>query len=286
MARTIAVIAQTMIDAKTAESNLNGLTSTSQTSTWRLWIFIVATAINILEQFQDVFRTEMEALSSALKPGTPQWVQDRTFKFQYDATTPQVVTIVDATIVYPVENDALKIVTRCSVNTGANKVVNIKVAKNTSPTNTAPIALSAPEASALLSYWGLIGFAGITYNIINKDADKIGIVADIYYNGQYSSTIQADTILALNNYLASIPFDGNVSVLGIEDALQNVLGISDFKLNTLSGRADVTPFASRVKFYDLATSVNLRKYQTNAGYCVEETTAGQDFATTLTFIAV
>lgn len=286
MARTIAVIAQTMFDAKAAESNLNGLTSTSQTSTWRLWIYIVAACINVFEQLQDVFRTELEDLSLTLVPATPQWVQDRTFKFQYDTTNPQILTIVDTTLVYPTINTSYQIVTRCSVSVGANKICYIKVAKATSTTDFTPIPLSAGEESSLISYWALIGIAGITYTIINKDADKIGIVADIYYQGQYASTIQADVIAALDAYLAAIPFDGYVKVLSIEDTLQSVAGVSDFKINTISGRADIIPFASRLKFYDLATSVNIRKYSTSAGYCIQETTSGQTFADTLNFIAI
>jgi len=286
MARSIAVISQTMLDAKSAETNLSGLTSTSQTSTWRLWVYIVAACINVFEVLQDVFRAELEALSLTLVPGTPQWVQDRTFTFQYDATIPQVIAVTDTQLVYPTINDAYKIVTRCSVTTGSNKIVNIKVAKATSTTDTTPIPLVAGEESSLASYWALIGFAGITYNIINKDSDKISIVGDIYYKGQYSATIQADVIAALDAYLAAIPFDGIVKVLSIEDALQNVSGVSDFKLSTIAGRADVTPYGSRVKFFDLATAVNSRTYSTNAGYCVQETTALCTFADTLTFIAI
>ncbi len=286
MARTIAVISQTMFTAKASESSLNGLTSASQTSTWRLWVYIVAACINVFEQLQDVFKAELESISDSAIPGTPQWVQDRTFRFQYDATIPQVVTIVDTELVYPTVNDAFKIVTRCSVTTGASKIVNIKVAKATSTTDTTPIPLSAPQESSLEGYWALIGFAGIDYNIINLNPDKIGIVGDIYYKGQYSATIQADVIAALKAYLAAIPFDGSVKYLSIEDALQNVIGVSDVKITTVSGRASTTAFSSRYKFFDLPTSVNYRTYSTSAGYCVEETQSGQTFADTLTFIAI
>lgn len=284
MARTIAVIMQSMLEAKAAESTLSGLTSTSQTAIWRLWIYIVASCINIFEQLQDVFRTEIETISANAISGTPQWVQDKTFKFQYSATVPQIVEVVDSTIVYPVVNESLRIVTRCSVSISSIGVVNIKVAKATSTTDDTPIPLAALEESSLNSYWDLIGFAGINYDIINLDPDLIGITADIYYDGQYASTIQSDTITALENYLASIPFDGYVNVLAIEDALQNVPGISDVKLTTVSGRADATPFASRVKFFDLPTGVNIRRYSTSAGYCIQETQAGNTFADTLTFI--
>ena len=142
------------------------------------------------------------------------------------------------------------------------------------------------EVNALTSYWALIGFAGISYSIINKTSDKISISGEIFYKGQYSATIQADVIAALNTYLAAIPFDGIVKVLSVEDTLQNVVGVVDFKLTTIGGRADVTPFASRVKFFDLATSVNFRTYSTAAGYCIQETTVGQTFANTLTFTAI
>ena len=286
MARSIAVISQTMFDAKAADPNLAGLTSTSQTSTWRLWVYIVAACINVFELLQDVFRQELEALSITLVPGTPQWVQEKTFYFQYDTTIPQVISVVNTQLIYPIVNNAYNIVTRCSVTTGSNKIVNIKVARATSTTDSTPIQLSALQESSLTSYWALIGFAGVTYKIINKASDKISISGDIYYKGQYSATIQADVIKALDEYLAAIQFDGNVKVLSIEDTLQNVIGVSDFKLTTISGRADTTPFSSRVKFFDLATAVNLRTYSTNAGYCVQETTAGQTFANTLNFIAI
>lgn len=286
MARSISVIAQTMFNAKAAEANLAGLTSTSQTSTWRLWIYIVASCINVLEQFQDAFKIELEAIATAAVPGTPQWVQDRTFRFQYDATTPEVLTIVDTEFVYATVDESKQIVTRCSVLTSTNRNVNIKVAKATSTTDDTPTQLAALEETALIGYWDLIGFAGINYNIINLVSDKIGIVGEIFYSGQYSATIQADVIAALTSYLANIPFDGSVKVLSIEDALQGVTGVSDFKLTAISGRANSTAFASRVKIYDLATGVNVRTYSTWAGYAVEEDTAGQDWATTLTFTAI
>lgn len=284
MARSVTTIAQSMFEAKAANSNLSGLTSTSQTAIWRLWIYIVAACINVLEQLQDVFRSELETISANARPGTPQWVQNKTFNFQYSATVPQIVQVVDSELVYPTDDDTLKIVTRCSVITSANGEVNIKVAKATSSSDTTPIPLAALEKSSLESYWDIIGFAGINYKIINLSPDLIGVTADIYYDGQYASTIQADAITALNNYLASIPFDGYVSVLSIEDALQKVAGIVDVKLNTISGRASTTSFGSRILFYDLATSINNRRYSTAAGYCKQEIQSGATFADTLTFI--
>jgi hypothetical protein len=285
MARTINTIAQTMFVAKAAEPELDKLNSTSKVSTWRLWIYIVAACINVFEQILDVFKTEMETIAANAIPGTEPWVQDRTFHFQYSPTVTQFVQIVNNKIVYPVEDDALKIIKRCSVTTLPTKVVQIKVAKATSATDPTPTQLNGIEKNALISFWNLIGFAGIEYSIVTLLPDRIGVIGDIYYSGQYSPTISATVIDGINSYLANIAFNGNVNIQLLEDAIRKVPGITDVKLSTVSGRAQATAFSSRNKFFDLPTSVNNRNYFTAAGYCIEEDTAGQTFADTLTFKA-
>jgi hypothetical protein len=287
MSRSINTIAQQMLDAKAADSNLNGLTSNSKVAIWRLWIYIVAACINVFEQLMDAYKTEIEAIADTAIPGTPQWVKDRTFRFQYDATVPQVLEVNDdLTLSYETEDDTKKIVTRCSVTQGVSKTVSIKVAKATSITNDAPTQLTTPEYNSLVGYWNLIGFAGLTYNVINKVSDKVSVTATIYYQGQYAATIQSDVESAIKNYIAAIPFDGKIRVSKIEDAIQAVIGVSDLKINTIQARDNDTVFASGTKVYDLATGVNLIQYQMIAGYAVEEDTTSYTFADTITYVAL
>jgi len=286
MARSINVIQQQILDAKAADSNLNGLTSNSKVAIWRLWVYIVAVCINIFEQLMDAYKIEIEAIADTAIPGTPQWVKDRTLRFQYDATVPQVLEInSDLTLSYEVEDDTKRIVTRCSVTQGISKAVSIKVAKATSITDDTPIALTTPEYNSLVGYWNLIGFAGLTYNIINKSSDKIGVTGTIYYKGQYSSTIQQDVENAIKNYLAEIPFDGKVRISKIEDAIQAVTGVNDLKIDTVRARDNDTVYDSGVKIYDLATGVNYVTYQMVAGYAIPETTTSYTLADTLTYVA-
>lgn len=286
MARSVNTIAQQMIDAKNADTNLLGLTSNSKVAIWYLWIYIVASCVNVLEQLMDLFKSEVEEIAATAIPATPQWVKDRTLKFQYDATVPQILTINDdMTISYEEIDTTKRIVTRCSVTTGSSKIVSIKVAKATSATDDTPTQLTTPEYNSLVSYWDLIGFAGITYLVRNLASDKISITATIYYNGQYSATIANDVKTALKQYFASIPFDGKLRVSKIEDTIQNVTGVNDLKIEQVTGRDDGTLYASAVKIYDLATSVNLVSYQLVAGYCVEETTTNYTFDDLLTFVA-
>ena len=67
-----------------------------------------------------------------------------------------------------------------------------------------------------------------------------------------------------------------VRVSAVQDAIQAVEGVIDVKINSVKARSDATPFPQ-------ATLVNV-KYTTFAGYIVEETTAGETFTDTLSFI--
>jgi hypothetical protein len=275
MARSIAVIKQQLIDQKNAEPALSGLTSISQTAIWNLWFFIQAFAINAFEQLQDLYKTELESIADAAIPNTDAWVQKKAFDWQYGDTI-QLINLVPT---YTIINSEKKIVTRCSVVTDNNRICQIKVAKSDPPTK-----LSSLELSSIQSYYNIIGNAGIAYNIISDFADKIEIVADVYYDGQYSSTIADSTKLALSNYLKNIPFDGIIYVSKIEDSLQAVTGIKDVKLTAINTRRDAQGYGTGTVLYNLSTGTNARSYQTYAGYIVEETTATHTFSDTINYI--
>ena len=275
MARSIAVIKQQLIDQKNAEPALSGLTSISQTAIWNLWFFIQAFAINAFEQLQDLYKTELESIADAAIPNTDAWVQKKAFDWQYGDT----IQLIDLVPTYTIINSEKKIVTRCSVVTDNNRICQIKVAKSDPPTK-----LSSLELSSIQSYYNIIGNAGIAYNIISDFADKIEIVADVYYDGQYSSTIADSTKLALSNYLKNIPFDGIIYVSKIEDSLQAVTGIKDVKLTAINTRRDAQGYGTGTVLYNLSTGTNARSYQTYAGYIVEETTATHTFSDTINYI--
>lgn len=280
MARTIETIAQTMFTAKAADTNLNGLTSTSQTSIWRLWIYIVAACINVFEQLQDLFKVEIEEIAQSARPGTDEWWQAQLFKFQYDSVTAQTLELVDLSPQYVVENENLRIITRCSVSTDSDKTVNLKVAKSDPPE-----PLSAPELTSLGGYIQVIDWAGIYYNVISADADKVMIQAEVYCDAQYFPVIQTTVEAALNTYLSNVPFDGRIRVAEIEDAIQSVSGVVDVKILTIKARPDLTSYGSATVVFDLATGVNNRYYSSYAGYLLEEDTATHTFADSITYIS-
>jgi hypothetical protein len=277
MARTVAQIKQSMLDAKNADPTLSTLTSTSQTAKWNLYYFIVASCIAIFEQLQDLFKTDLEAIASTAAPSTPQWTRNKVLKFQTgDVAELNTTTFV---IEYPTVNVANQILTRCAVVTAPNRTVLIKVAKSDPP-----VPVSVGELAELQSYIETFNPAGIAFTLINENSDKMEVAATIYYNGQYSAVISTNVVAALNNYMATLPFNGVISTQAVVDAMQAVEGVISVSLTRILVRKHSVAYGAGVTLYNLSTGVDAVQYQTIAGYVVEETTATHTFADTLSYI--
>jgi hypothetical protein len=278
MARSISTIIALMDAEQAAQTGLSGLNSVSNSAIYTLWKYVIAAQIYLQETLWDIFKTDLETVISKAAVGTSAWLQDRVLKFQYDATTPQVVAVdSDYAINYTTIDATKRIITRCAINQTSQRVVLVKVAKSEPP---AP--LSVTELSSLNGYLDDILFAGVNYVATSLDSDKLYLKANIYYDGQYSATISSSVITAINTYLAALPFDGKVRLMSIVDAIQSVLGVNDVVLEDVAIRANLTAFASKTYLVQSKTTL-IPLYQLYAGYIVGETTAGNTFTDTLTF---
>ena len=280
MSRSIQVIQQQIIDSKDAQAALSELDSPSQVAIWKVWTFIQAVAINLLEQVIDIYKIAFEAKIAKAGVGTQGWIGDRVLEFQSGDN----VVVTNGIIAYPVVDTTKRILTRVSVTQDSNRQVKIKVAKSEPP-----VALSGAELLELQFYGLQIHFEGTQWVFISGDSDKLYILGTVYYNGQYAANIQANVIAAIDSYLASLSsvtdFDGTVLVSAIEATILTVPGVTDVNITQIAARADGTAWASRTIIYDLPTSVNLRSYITTTGYIVQETDSGHTFTDSLTFTA-
>ena len=126
----------------------------------RLICYTVAISQALMEQLQDLFRQNIELTVSKAAAASALWVQDKMFKFQYSATNPQIIALINTVPTYAVVDPTLLLITACSVTTDVSNSVNIKVAKG-NPL----VALAAPEISSAQGYINIIGIAGINYNV-------------------------------------------------------------------------------------------------------------------------
>lgn len=279
MARQISEIQQQMLDNIAADTTLGTLlTSTSKRAIYRLFTYIVAVAINALEQLIDIFTATVEDIATKAAPATSSWLQNQILKFQYSATTPQVIQLINYAPAYPLVDETLRIISRCSVTTNLSSSVLIKVA-----TGTTPAALSAPQLSALQSYVSQIGIAGVNYSVTSDTSDKLFVQANVYYLGQYSAVISANVVAAIEAYLSAIPFNGQVKITDIEDAITGVEGVTDVVLVNVRARGNSTAFSSGSFLVQNQQTIG-RLWSTVAGYIVGETTSGNTLTDSLTFI--
>ena len=285
MARTVNEIYTYITTQLTTEFATAGVvidpTKWSKRNLLRLTCFVVATAMALWEQLADVSIAEMSAIRDSTAASTKKWLQYKMFQFQYSATDPQNLQIINGVPAYPTTNTALQIIKGCSVNTTSNNNVIIKVAKSNPLT-----ALSTSEKSAAQGYINQIGTAGIVYQVVSLPADKLIIFADIYYNGTYSAVIQQAVIDALNTFLTTLAqekFDGFLYALDIERTIRGVEGVNDVVVSDLEARQDSQALGFGIVLIS-SNDLLIRRYQAYAGYIVQETFTNFTFADTLTFI--
>ena len=279
MARTIEQIQASIITDIQATPELAQANSTSRRAIWRLFAYVQAGAILLLEQIIDVFTTENDIKISKAIPATASWLNAKVFEFQYSATNPQIVELVDFAPSYPVVDASLRLISRCSVVTTISNQVIVKVAKNDPP-----VALSSPELSSLQSYINQIGIVGVNYNCQSLTSDKLFIEGEIYFDGQYSTVIAGTVINAINVFLSTLSFNGVLKISDIEIVIRNVIGVNDVLIKNLKMRSDATAFVDGTFLIQNNTVIS-RLFPTVSGYVAQETTAGQTFTDKLTFIA-
>lgn len=271
MARSIEQIQANIILDVQAQPELSGtLTNNSRRAIWRLFTFVQASAILILEQIIDVFRAENEVVINQAIPATPSWISKKAFEFQYSAVTPQVIQLDNFYPVYPVIDANLRIVTRCSVQTTISNKVIIKTAKLEPP-----VALTSLELASLQSYINLIGIAGVNYVCFSTEADRVYIDASIYYDGQYSTVIEGTVNNAINVFLSKLPFNGQLKISDLEFSIRNITGVNDVLVNNIIIRPNTTPFANGTYLVQNKTVVS-RLFQTISGYVVLEDTVSNN----------
>lgn len=290
MARTVAQIQATIVAAIAADGTLpaairaqaaafdpNASLSTSRRAWWLLMTYVVASAQGVEEQLMDSFKADIELLAATVPPGTPPWVQSKILQFQYDETNPQIIQLIDLVPQYLPVIVEDQIITRCSVTTDLSGNVTIKVAKKNPP-----VALTVDELAALQDYINTIGFAGITYTCTTANADQLYLSMNLFYKGQYSAVIQANVIAAINAFLASIPFDGDMLLSDLEGAIKAVAGVVDVVFLNVGARPDANPL-SMANLVSNSQIVN-RVWNTVSGYIIGEASIGNDFASTINFI--
>ena len=230
MARTIQEIQTLILQAKAQEPALNELNSTSKVAIWRLWVYIIAVAIWSLEKLFDQHRADIDKRLAELKPHTARWYRSKALAFQYgfdllpdsDKFNNQGHT--EKAI------EASKIVKYSAVIESKNEGrLIVKIASEQGNT-LQPI--TDAQKQAFEAYLQEIKDAGVRLSVVNYQPDVLHLQMKIIYdplvldsNGQSILHATKPVETAIKDYLKRLPFNGELVLAHLIDALQQAEGV-------------------------------------------------------------
>jgi hypothetical protein len=198
----------------------------------------VAFAIWTLEMLFDLHKREVTETIATMRPHSTRWYAGMARKFQYGFNLLPDSEEFDNGGKTDEEIRASKIVSYSAVDKVDGKLF-VKVAKDTGDKLT---PLTGTEKQAFAGYMERVQDAGDDLEIISEPADNLRLSLDIYYNplvlnaqGQRldgeSLTPVAD---AVREYLKNLPFNGELVLAYLTDALQKVDGVVIPHINSAS----------------------------------------------------
>ena len=249
MARTIEEIQGRILTAIASDQALSAqLTSTSKVAAFRLFAYIIASSIWLLESIFDNHKKEIDTALYEQKSGTPRWYRNMSLAFQYGFDLLEDSDKFDNTGYTDDQIEASKIIKYCSVKESIeSNRLTIKVAGESGD---ALQPLDDTQITAFLQYMSEVKYAGVKLNVVNNPADKLLLNMQIYRdvlvideNGVSILNGDKPVEKAIRSYMKTLPFDGVLVLNDLIAHLRAVEGVDD---------ANITIATS--SFYDTATS--------------------------------
>lgn len=268
MARTIAQIQQAIIDAKNADTNLSGLSSTSNVAIWRLWTYIVAFCQWTIETFFDLHVTEVKSIIATQKPHTLQWYATMAKAFQYgDALAVDSDT-------YAVIDTTKQIVNYAAATEYKDGIKGLRI-KIATLSGGSLAKIVDPQLTAFKAYMAQIKDAGVRLTIDSNDPDSLKLSLNIYYdalvldsNGKrLDSTNDTPVQNAIDTFLESIDFNGLYINYELLQAIKSVDGVVIPELISAQASYGTRPYVPLFPAYiDSSGALIDVGYTPDAGY--------------------
>lgn len=236
---------------------MDDLSNPARVGEWRLFTWVVARGMRIMEELFDAHKRWIEKRAGELRVGNTAWYSKLAREFQYGDAL--VWNASKLQYEYPVQNPSNKIVKlAASIDTGS--LVLIKVAKLT---GSEPEQLTTPELDALTEYLQKRKVAGVKLNVVSREADLMRCYFNVYYDplvmASDGSLISSPSVYpvhdAIENYLKNLPFDGILNITELTDKLQLAEGVVNPIFVSASAKFGLQPYVSVIDYY-----------QSNAGY--------------------
>ena len=233
MARSIQDIQQLIYAQKAQEPALESLNSTSKVAIWRLWVYIISVAIWSLEKLFDLHRIDIDKRLTELKPHTARWYRSKALAFQYGfglSLDSDKYGDNDKQWFTKEQIEASKIIKYSAVVESKNEGrLIVKIAGEQDDT-LQPI--TDVQKQAFEAYLQEIKDAGVRLSVVNYEPDILHLQMKIVYdplvldsNGQSITHATKPVETAIKDYLKRLPFNGELVLAHLIDALQQAEGV-------------------------------------------------------------
>lgn len=125
-----------------------------------------------------------------------------------------------------------------------------------------PIPLTTDQENGLKDYLHQVKDAGVLINVINYQPDKLQITIRVYYDPSIIDSTGTDITegnkpveIALDTFLQNLPYNGELILQSLQDALQLVPGVLVVNIDSAL-TAWIDPLLGR---YGSFTSIDVRK---------------------------
>lgn len=228
MARTIQQIQQEIFDRITANENLVELTSTSKTAIYRLFVFVVAFSIWVLENLFDTHKKEVLDIIEQKMSHRPSWYRTKALSFQYGFDLIEDTDKYDNAGYTDEEIEASKIIKYSAVTQNAGQLL-IKIA---SETDGVLSPITVPQKASFDAYVQEIADCGVKYIVVNNLPDILLLNLQIFrdplvLNESGMSILSGKNPVeeAILAYMKELPFNGELVLAHLVDKLQLVDGV-------------------------------------------------------------
>lgn len=236
MARTVIEIENNIFNRIANDEKLTALNSVSKVAIYRLFVFVVAYSIFILENLFDTHEKEINEKIFSQKTGRLPWYKTMALTYQYGFDLVPDKDYFDNGNASDEEIEASKIIKYAAVNEAedfSRIIVKIAGEKDGKLSD-----FDDPsQVEAIEAYFEEIKVAGTDLTIINYKADqlylKMQIQRDVLIldqNGMSKLNANYPVVDALRQFMKELDFNGKLRLSALVDKVQLVPGVIDATL--------------------------------------------------------
>jgi hypothetical protein len=253
MARTETEIENEILTYKASRTELNILSSLSNTAIWRAWVNVCKRILHTIETLFDDHKSKVDIAIKDLKPHSANWYANKVLSFQYGRALVVDTDYYDNTGLNDTDIESEQVVKYATAREFGS-VVLIKVAGES---NGEKEPLPSAQEAALESYISEIKDAGVVFTLVNRDPDYYRATIQIYYDpmildsdgNRLDGSVPEPVQTEIKEYISNLPFNGEYTNMALVDKLQAVEGVVIPELilaETKFGQNDWAPVTAKV----------------------------------------